>query len=100
VAGFATLDLFLVPNVNKYPFAGSKPTLLQEKKKPNPQSSAIQNQGATVDGEARLRLMARQRERVFVSGRGARKISNKQRRRAKWACIQVSVLLLRLHLDT
>ena len=43
MAGFATLDLFLVPNVNKYPFAGSKPTLLQEKK-PNPQSSAIQNQ--------------------------------------------------------
>ena len=34
-----------------------------------------------------LWLMARQRERGFVSGREARKITNKQRRRAKWACI-------------
>jgi len=31
VAGLGILDLFLVPSVNKYPFAGSKPTLLQEK---------------------------------------------------------------------
>ena len=38
MAGLGILDLFLVPNVNKYPSAGSKPTLLEEKETKAPVS--------------------------------------------------------------